>query len=188
MVSSSTLLCKFPFLLCASAFFQSDCSLLKCCCGCFRILQLYTSRNPVLARCQTTSLEQNSCVEPNQVSSFNLHQILFCPSSIFSRNFYLFIGICIHNNSPFIPILIIAFLIGSSRISSTQPEPRIRNDIGCHDDQDEETRTDFGHVCFSQPLYVDDLILTQTQATPGSSQVSLLLLSILLSTLFGSYC
>lgn len=58
----------------------------------------------------------------------------------------------------------------SSRISSTQPEPRIRNDIGCHDDQDEETRTDFGHVCFSQPLYVDDLILTQTQATPGSSQ------------------
>ncbi len=57
-------------------------------------------------------------------------------------------------------------------MSSTQPEPRIRHDS---DDDKDDDNDDYNNVCFSQPLHVDDLILTQTQLTPGSStQVFLL--------------
>ncbi len=62
------------------------------------------------------------------------------------------------------------FIFFSSRISSTQPEPRIRNDSADIGGEVDEKR-DWSNVCFSQPLHVDDLILTQTQQTPGSSQV-----------------
>lgn len=58
-----------------------------------------------------------------------------------------------------------------SSMSSTQPEPR-----SCHSDNDsdvenEDRRTnEWTNVCFSQPMHMEDLILSQTQSTPGSSQ------------------
>ncbi|XP_065055969.1 serine/threonine-protein kinase Chk1-like isoform X1 [Rhopilema esculentum] len=58
------------------------------------------------------------------------------------------------------------------RISSTQPEPRLRNDTGYNDEEDDDgdRKNEWTNLCFSQPLHVDDLILSQTQSTPGSSQ------------------
>eukprot|EP00112_Aurelia_sp_Birch-Aquarium-sp1_P000782 Seg1076.8 transcript_id=Seg1076.8/GoldUCD/mRNA.D3Y31 product="Serine/threonine-protein kinase Chk1" protein_id=Seg1076.8/GoldUCD/D3Y31 len=59
-----------------------------------------------------------------------------------------------------------------SRISSTQPEPHLHHNNGYDSDGNEnvEKENEWTNVCFSQPIHVEDLILSQTQSTPGSSQ------------------
>ena len=67
----------------------------------------------------------------------------------------------------------IFFFSRSSRISSTQPEPHLHHNNGYDSDGNEnvEKENEWTNVCFSQPIHVEDLILSQTQSTPGSSQV-----------------
>ena len=60
-----------------------------------------------------------------------------------------------------------------SRISSSQPNPSLRNDTGYAsgegEDNDAQERAP-DSIWFSQPVHVDDMLLSQGPSTPGSSK------------------